>query len=107
MPNWDQATLVAYQARRAVSGAQLEPIIHHGAVGAQAGEGAHSGRVPVRITSYRRRLTDIDNLAGKYFLDACRDSKLISDDSPEQIEFSITQIKVKDKCDERTIIQIG
>ncbi len=70
MPNWDQATLVAYQARRAVSGAQLEPIIHHGAVGAQAGEGAHSGRVPVRITSYRRRLTDIDNLAGKYFLDA-------------------------------------
>lgn len=62
----------------------------------------------VRITSYRRRLLDPDNLAGgvKYFLDCCKYCGLISDDAPDEITLEVRQEQVKSKTAERTEIEI-
>ena len=65
----------------------------------------YTGKVLVRITSYRRRLLDRDNLCGKYFLDAARYSRIICDDTPEDIEYQISQFKVKKAEDEETQIE--
>jgi len=66
----------------------------------------HTGSVSVCITSYRRRLLDPDNLCGKYFLDAARYSMLIADDTPEEVSYTIKQVKVRKKEEERTEIVI-
>lgn len=66
------------------------------------GETLYSGRVSVRIVSHRRRLLDPDNLCAKWFLDACRYSRLISDDRPEDITYQVSQIKVRTKAEEHT-----
>lgn len=66
----------------------------------------YTGCVSVRITSYRRRLCDPDNLVGKWFLDAARYSCLIADDRPEDISYIIAQKKVATKEEERTEILI-
>lgn len=65
-----------------------------------------SSRVFIRITSYRRRLLDPDNLCAKYFIDALRYSGFIRDDTPEEITYQISQEKVLRSGDERTAIEI-
>jgi hypothetical protein len=66
----------------------------------------HPGLILVRITSYRQRLLDIDNLMPKWHLDCCRYGNLIPDDNPKAIEFSCSQIKVARKTDQRTEVEI-
>lgn len=66
----------------------------------------HAPRRRVSITSYRRRLLDPDNLCGKWFVDALRHLHVIEDDTAEDIEFSIKQIKVSEKDQERTVIEV-
>ena len=66
----------------------------------------YTGSVSVCITSYRRRLLDPDNLCGKYFLDAARYSMLIADDTPEKVSYTIKQVKVRKKQEEKTEIVI-
>ena len=66
----------------------------------------YTGSVSVCITSYRRRLLDPDNLCGKYFLDAARYSMLIADDTPEKVSYTIKQVKVRKKEEEKTEIVI-
>jgi hypothetical protein len=65
-------------------------------------------RVKVRIISYRRRLLDIDNLAGgaKFIIDALRYDGLIRDDSPDAIELSVSQVKVGSRDTEDTAVII-
>lgn len=65
-------------------------------------EGA--GRVHVRITSRRKRLSDPDGLCAKYFLDCCRYCGWIADDSAAHITLETTQEKSKV---EETIIEIS
>jgi hypothetical protein len=62
----------------------------------------------VTITSYRRRLIDIDNLCGgsKFLIDALRYAKLIPDDSPEHITLEVRQEKVAQKSQEGTLVEI-
>ncbi len=90
----------------APSGAQPQPPVLDAPVEPPQGEAFYAGRVHVRITSYRRRLLDPDNLTAKWFLDACRYSRLIRDDKPEDITYEVGQEKVARKEDERTEIVI-
>ena len=62
----------------------------------------YPGRVLVRVTCYRRRLLDTDNVVVKWFLDAARYSYLIRDDRPEDIELQVAQEKVETEAEERT-----
>jgi len=70
------------------------------------GEAENPRRISVCITSYRRRLIDPDNLCGKYHLDLCRYAGLIRDDSAKEIDFRITQEKVRTKEEEKTVIEL-
>jgi hypothetical protein len=52
-------------------------------------------RFRVRITSYRRRLIDPDNLFVKPFIDCLRYAEIIPNDRPQDIELQVGQEKVK------------
>lgn len=69
------------------------------------GEAKGASRVHVRVTSFRSRLIDPDNIAAKYLVDCCRYAGLIVDDTAAQIEYSCCQIKCK-KEEEKTVITI-
>lgn len=73
-------------------------------------EKARENRYPkgciVSIESRRRRLTDPDNLIGKFLVDSLRYAGLIHGDSANEIEYKIMQTKVKLPCEEATIIEI-
>jgi len=68
-----------------------------------------SGRIVVRVTAYRQRPLDADNLAGgcKYLLDGLRYAKLIPDDAPEKITLQVEQEKVQRQTQERTVIELS
>ena len=60
----------------------------------------------VSITSYRCRLLDPDNLCIKFHIDAIRYAKIIKDDTAEDIEIILRQVKTKTRKAEKTIIEI-
>lgn len=64
-------------------------------------------RITLRITRSSTRLLDADNFAGgcKPVIDQLRYAGLIPDDSPEKVEITFTQKKVK-KGEEGTLIEI-
>ena len=65
-------------------------------------------RVDIRIVSYRTRLADADGISAKAAIDGLVHAGVISDDSHKEVrEVSYTQIKVKNKEDEKTVIKIG
>ena len=80
------------------------PAVHE-PLGKKKGKGSHPSRLLVRITSFRRRLCDPDNLVGKYFVDCLRYAGILSDDTEAEIDFRIAQKKVE-KGSERTEIEI-
>jgi len=90
------------------SGSKSEQVIRHEPLAEAQGETGNAAGIQVRITSYRRRLLDPDNLAGgcKYFVDCCRYAHLIPDDRPQDIELITRQVKVKKKSDEHTLIEL-
>lgn len=94
------------QDRGAASSAQPEQAVRPPPLEPPQGETLYAGRVSVRIVSYRRRLLDPDNLCAKWFLDACRYSRLISDDRPQDITYEVSQIKVRQKAEERTEVTL-
>lgn len=63
----------------------------------------------IRITRYSTRPLDCDNFAGgcKPIIDQLRYAKLITDDSPEDVEIQFSQVKVKTKEKQRTEIEIN
>jgi len=94
------------------SSAKPEQVVRVESMGKKEGKAGNTkgfSRRLVRITSYRRRLLDFDNLTGgcKYFLDSCKYSGLIPDDRPQDIAVEVVQVKVKSKADERTEITIA
>lgn len=95
-------------SRHMASGPVAEQVIRYDPVAAVQREEGDPTRFQVRITSYRRRLLDPDNLAGgcKYFVDCCRYAKLIPDDRPQDIILDTRQEKVRRREDERTEIII-
>lgn len=103
-----QRNLGADYVDPAIPSAKPEPAIQHEVERSDASQKRGSGRFEVRITSYRVRLLDADNLAGgcKFLIDALRYEKLIPDDSPDAIELFISQVRVSKKLSERTEVII-
>ncbi len=98
--------LLTYDSNDQASRAVFEQALRHEPLAKAKGKEAHSGRFRVLVTSYRRRLTDQDNLAPKFFIDCLRYAGVIPDDTPQAIDYSITQVKVRKKEEERTEIQV-
>lgn len=78
-----------------------------GPLGTAPAEEGDSGRVLVRVTSYRRRLLDEDNLCEKYVVDCCRYAGLLHADTPAEAHIEVRQIKVKGKENEGTLIELN
>lgn len=78
----------------------------HESLGKEEGKASHSIRLLVRVTSFRRRLLDTDNLTPKYFVDCLRYCGILSDDTEAEIDLRISQKKVSSKEEERTEIEI-
>lgn len=83
----------------------MERPAGHGALAEEKGEAGDSGRFLVRITSYRNRLLDEDNLSEKYFCDLCRYAGIIPGDRPEEAKIEVSQVKVP-KDQERTLVEV-
>jgi hypothetical protein len=104
-PNASASTIAANSS--VVQDAQCERSPGDEHVGEDAAEGCYQGRYTVRITSYRRRLCDADNVFPKHFLDALVESTLLRGDSPKEIDLEVVQQRVNDPWDERTEIDIS
>lgn len=65
-----------------------------------------TGKFLVRVTSFRRRLLDEDNLCEKYHVDCARYAGLLPGDDPSQARIETRQEKVRSKEEERTEIVI-
>lgn len=74
---------------------------------ARKAEKGHPRKFLVRVTSFRRRLLDEDNLCEKYHVDCLRYSGLLVGDAPGQARIVTSQEKVARKEDERTEIEIS
>jgi hypothetical protein len=74
---------------------------------AQQGEEKGQERIVLRIVRKATRLLDADNLAGgcKPLIDQVRYAGLIPDDSPDKVEITFTQQKVK-KGEEGMMVEI-
>lgn len=94
-----------HKANSPLPSPKLEPIVCHEPVEEAKGKKVDSGRVRIRVTSFRTRLCDPDNLCPKYFIDCLRYSGLIQNDTPDLITLEVSQEKVK-KNQERTEIEI-
>lgn len=68
-----------------------------------AREESHSKRFRIRVTSFRSRLIDPDNLCPKYFIDCCRYAGLIPNDTSEDIVLEVAQQKSSSERTEITI----
>lgn len=84
----------------------VERGVRNGTLAAGKTKGRDSGRFFVRVTSYRRRLLDEDNLCEKYVVDCCRYAGLLPGDDPSQARIVTTQEKVRSKEEERTEVVI-
>lgn len=73
-----------------------------------AGSPRRAIRPVLRITSFRCRPLDKDNLyrGAKPLLDGLRYAGLISGDSEAEIDYEAVQQKVAHRCDEKTVIEL-
>ena len=75
--------------------AVLEHDSGHAPLAAKAVQGPDRRRFLVRVTAFRRRLLDEDNLCEKYHVDLCRYAGAIPDDAPGQVKIEVGQAKSK------------
>jgi hypothetical protein len=92
--------------RVADSASNVEPIVSDEPI--QAGRHpTFDTRVDLRIVSHRTRLADADGISAKAAIDGLVHAGIIRDDSTKEVrEVSYSQVKVKNKEDEKTVIQI-
>lgn len=84
----------------------LERDIGDGALGALPVQKATGRRFLVRVTAFRTRLLDEDNLAEKYHVDLCRYAGVIPDDCPGQTKIEVCQQKAEPGAAEEVLIEI-
>lgn len=99
-------TVLMYDASYQLPCTEFKQAVCHEPLAKAKGKEGDTGRFRVRVTSFRRRLTDQDNLAPKFFIDCLRYAGVIPDDSPQAIDYTITQVKVRKKEEERTEIEV-
>ena len=91
------------KANRSIQSPQPQPTVRNEPLAEGEGKKEGAQRTLVRITSFRSRLCDTDNICIKYILDSLRYCGLIKDDRPEDIELVVAQEKCS-KAEERTEI---
>lgn len=79
--------------------------VRDGALAARKTKKGYSAFYVIRITSFRSRLIDSDNLCGKWHCDALRYAGIIPSDAPDRARIETAQIKCP-KGQERTEIEI-
>lgn len=102
----DAVRRVSVAVGRAAPGAVVERDLRDGPLAAGKAESADPGKFLVRVTSYRRRLIDEDNLCEKYHVDCCRYAGILPGDSAAEAHIETRQEKVRSKAEERTEICI-
>ena len=85
---------------------ELECGTSNGALGKTAAQKGNSIRFLVRVTSFRKRLLDEDNICEKYFVDCCRYSGVIPTDAPSQTRIETRQFKTQKNQPESTLVEI-
>lgn len=70
-------------------------------------EARSSERCLLSFTCYRTKRQDPDNAVVKWFVDALRRARLIQDDTEDDIEIKIKQVKCKTRKEERTEIELS
>lgn len=98
---------LAREAHDLKPGAKPQPIIRNEPLVPQKAPRPNPRQRKVSVVSFRTRLLDPDNLCVKYFVDGLRYCGLLTDDSPEHISLTVSQVKVKTKAEERTEIEIN
>ena len=86
--------------------AELEPDPCHEPLAKEQVQEKAGAKFLVRITSFRRRLLDEDNLCEKFAVDVCRYAGALPSDSPDVAKIEVTQVKVGSKERECVRIQI-
>ena len=84
----------------------MERNLSNESLEADQAEAASSTRYTVRVTSYRRRLLDEDNLCEKFHIDSLRYAGILPSDAPERCHIETFQIKVSTKKEEKTVLEI-
>ncbi len=64
------------------------------------------GKFLVRITSFRKRLLDEDNLCGKFYCDMLRYCGAIPGDAPQQTSIETRQSKIGSKENEEILVEV-
>ena len=76
-------------------------VLEHGAgdapLAAKKIQGPDRRKFFIRITTFRRRLLDEDNLCEKYHVDLCRYAGAIPDDAPGQVKIEVGQVRSKNE----------
>jgi hypothetical protein len=85
---------------------ELERDFGNGALGACEVQSGHSKRVLVRVTSFRKRLLDEDNLCEKYLVDLLRYAGVIPGDEADKAKIKVRQVKVGKAQPEKTVIEV-
>lgn len=74
--------------------AVVERDIGNGALGQSKDKAKIGKRVLVRVTSFRHRLLDEDNLCEKFHVDLCRYAGILPSDAPGQTKIEVSQEKI-------------
>lgn len=84
-----------------------EQIVQYKLGGEIQGEKVNSGKVQIRIVSYRHRLLDEDDQCEKFFVDCCRYAGLIHSDSSDKACIPrSSQVKINKGEQQRVEIEI-
>lgn len=86
--------------------AELESDSSNAALGSLQVQERVSSKFLVRITSFRKRLLDEDNLCEKFHTDLCRYSSVLPSDAPGRAKIEVSQAKVGGAHKEFTRIEI-
>jgi hypothetical protein len=86
--------------------AKLERTARHGALGKGQVQAKAGRRFLVRVTSYRSRLLDEDNLAEKYHVDLCRYAGCLPSDAPGTATIETAQVKTGKGEQEKVVVEV-
>lgn len=86
--------------------AKLESNSGNAALDSKKVQGQSGQKFLVRITSFRKRLLDEDNLCEKYHVDLCRYAGVLPDDAPGEVKIEVCQKKTGKEEPEKTLIEV-
>jgi len=107
MPRWTIQAYQEYEDRCKKSAAKPQRTVRVVPLAAPSEKEKNPARFFIRITSFRVRPIDPDNLCAKFHIDCLRYSGIIPDDSARIVDLWIWEKEASDKTAERTEIEIS